>query len=90
VLGEMLLQIPAVVGGDKKAGLRELETAAKLEPDASAHFTALAKAYLAAGRRSEAKAASEHVLAIGAPADPGEYEDNARDARTLLDKLSSR
>jgi len=87
VLGEMLREIPAVVGGDKKGAVRELETAAALEPDYAPHFTALAEAYLDVGERDKAKAALEHILAIKNPVDPGEYDENVQEARDMLKKL---
>ncbi|MCX5795589.1 MAG: hypothetical protein NTY77_08865 [Elusimicrobia bacterium] len=87
VLGEMLMEIPAIAGGDKKEGVRELELAARLEPDYSPHFTALAEAYIAVGEKAKAKAALEHVAAIRSPADPGEYEENVQEARDLLKQL---
>jgi tetratricopeptide (TPR) repeat protein len=87
VLGEMLMELPAIAGGSKKEGVRELEKAAELEPDYSPHFTALAEAYLAVGEKAKARAACEHILAIKTPADPGEYDDNVREARETLKKL---
>jgi len=89
VLGEMLLEIPAIAGGDKKAAVRELEIAAELDPDCSAHFTALAEACLALGERGKAKAALERIFAIKTPADPGEYDDNVQEARQMLKKLEN-
>ena len=87
VLGAMLLEIPAVAGGDKKAAVRELETAARLEPGYSPHFTALAEAYMAVGERGKAKAALERIFAIQQPADPGEYDDNVKEAHEMLGRL---
>jgi len=87
VLGEMLREIPAFAGGDKKAAARELQTAARLEPDQAAHFTALAQAYLDLGRPDQARAALEHVFTIRHPADPGEYEEIVQDAREMLKKI---
>jgi len=87
VLGEMLREIPAFAGGDKKAAARELETAARLEPDEAAHFTALARAYLDLGRPDQARAVLEHVFTIRSPADPGEYAEDVLDAREMLKKL---
>jgi len=87
VLGEMLMEIPALAGGDKKKGVRELELAAQLEPDYSPHFTALAEAYIAMGEKAKAKAALEHIAAIRNPADPGEYDENVQEARDMLKKL---
>ena len=87
VLGQMLVDIPAIAGGSKKEGVRELEKAAELEPDYSPHFTALAEAYLAVGEKDKARAACEHIIAIKTPADPGEYDDNVKEAREMLKKL---
>lgn len=88
VLGEMLLEIPVVAGGDKRKGVEELELAARLEPDYSPHFTALAEAYIAAGQKAKAKAALEHIAAIRSPADPGEYDENVQQSRAMLKKLA--
>jgi predicted Zn-dependent protease len=87
VLGSMLFEIPGFAGGDKKGAVRELEIAARLEPDSSAHFTALAEAYLAVGERVKAQAALEHIAAIRQPADPGEYDENLREAAALLSRI---
>ena len=87
VLGQMLVDIPAIAGGSKKEGVRELEKAAELEPDYSPHFTALAEAYLAVGEKAKAKAALRHIFDIKTPADPGEYDDNVKEAREMLKKL---
>ena len=87
VLGEMLREIPVFAGGDKKAAARELEIAARLEPDEAAHFTALAQDYLDLGRPDQARAVLEHVFTIRSPADPGEYAEDVLDAREMLKKL---
>ena len=89
VLGQMLLEIPGWAGGNKKEAVRELETAAELEPDYAPHLTALAQAYMAVGERDKARAALRRVLAIEHPADPGEYDDNVREANEMLGKLGS-
>jgi predicted Zn-dependent protease len=89
VLGEMLMDIPAVAGGDKQEGVQELELAARLEPDYSPHFIDLAEAYIAVGQKAKAKAALEHIAAIRSPADPGEYDENVQDAREMLKKLEN-
>jgi len=90
VLGEMLLAIPIFAGGSKKQAVRELETAAVLEPDSSAHFTALAEAYLAVGERGQARAALERVFSIRRPSDPGEYDDDVQEARDMLKRIARR
>ncbi len=89
VLGERLFESPRRAGGGKKEAVRELETAARLEPDCSDHFTALAEAYLAVGKRDQARIALEHVLAIRTPADPAEYGDDVRDALEMLGKIKN-
>jgi len=88
VLGQMLMDIPAVAGGSKKEGVKELELAAQLEPDYSPHFTALAGAYIAVGEKAKAKAALARIAAIKEPADPGEYDDNVQEARDMLKQLA--
>jgi tetratricopeptide (TPR) repeat protein len=87
VLGEMALEIPRMMGGSKSEAVRELEEAARLEPNVSAHFTALARAYKAAGRRDAERSALEHVLAIKTPGDPAEYDEDVKEAREMLQDL---
>jgi tetratricopeptide (TPR) repeat protein len=87
VLGEMLMEIPVLAGGDKQQGVKELELAARLEPDYAPHFIDLAEAYLAVGQKAKAKAALERIAVIRSPADPGEYDENIQEAREMLKKL---
>lgn len=90
VLGEMLWQIPAFAGGDKKKALAEFEAAVRLSPNHSANYQPLAEAYLRFGRRDEAIRALNAVAAIRDPADPAEYPGDLADAKKMLAALSSK
>lgn len=90
VLGEMLWQIPAFAGGDKRKALAEFEAAVRLSPNHSANYQPLAEAYLRFGRKDEAIRALNAVAAIQDPADPAEYRENLAEARKLLAALPSK
>ena len=89
VLGEMLRQIPRFAGGSKKGAVQELETSIELDPKRTAHYTALAQAYLDAGEPAKARQTLERMLAIKDPADPGEIDDDVADARRMLAKIGT-
>jgi tetratricopeptide (TPR) repeat protein len=88
VLGEILWQVPAFMGGDKKKALEELETAVRLSPNYSASFVPLAEAYLHFGRHADAVAILKRVDAIKTPDDPANYVDDALQAREVLARIS--
>lgn len=54
VLGELLWQIPALAGGDKKKALAEFEAAVRLSPRNTDNYRPLAEAYLYFDRRKDA------------------------------------
>ncbi len=87
VLGELYRQLPGFAGGSKKKAVAELELAVEVDPDHTTHYPALAEAYLAVGKKKEAAAVLKRVFAVAAPKDPGEYEDNLKDAREMLREL---
>lgn len=87
VLGEMLRQIPGFAGGSKRGAVKELETAVALGPNYTAHYPALAQAYLDYGKPEEAKAALRKIFDVKEPDDPGEYQENLQEARSMLEKL---
>lgn len=87
VLGEVLRQIPGFAGGSKKGAVAELEKAVALGPNHTAHYPALAQAYLDIGERAKAVDILRKALDVKTPNDPGEYGDNIRDARDMLRRL---
>ncbi len=87
VLGEMYRQLPGFFGGDKRKAVAELETALKLTPNYTAHYPALAEAYLEIKRKDKAVETLKRIFDVKNPEDPGEYDDNLKDAREMLEKL---
>ena len=87
VLGEMLRQIPGFAGGSKKGAVRELETSVELDPKRTAHYTALAQAYVDVKDKAKARKTLESMLEIKDPIDPGEWDDDVREARRMLGVL---
>ncbi|TPW19207.1 MAG: hypothetical protein FD126_2915 [Elusimicrobia bacterium] len=84
VLGELLWQLPGVLGGSKGGARRELEAALACDAAYTAPYPTLAEVYLAAGLRKEAEALLERAAKVGRPADPAEYQENLVDLRKLL------
>lgn len=87
VLGEMYRQLPGFAGGSHSLAVEELEKALALGPDHTAHYPALAQAYLDAGRREDAIRVLKALDAVAAPADPPEAPGHREDARRMLDAL---
>lgn len=87
VLGEMLRQIPRFAGGSKKGAVRELETALEADPTYTAHHPALAQAYVEIGEVQKARDVLNKIFEVREPRDPGEYADNVREAREMLQRL---
>ena len=87
VLGELYTQLPGFAGGDKKKALEEFELAYKADPDYLANYPSLAKAYLKAGRKDDARAALQECLAVTAPGDLAEAKDDRKDCRDLLGQV---
>ena len=88
VLGEMDMQVPGFAGGSKKRAVKHLETALELTPNYTAHYPALAEAYEETDQREKAVAVLKRAFTVTAPDDPGEFEDNLKDARQMLGRLS--
>lgn len=84
VLGELLWQLPGVLGGSKAGARRELEAAIACDPSYTAPYATLAEVYLQAGLRKEAEALLPAALGVEKPADPAEYPDNVSDLRKVL------
>jgi len=89
VLGEMYRQLPAFAGGSRALAVAELERALELGPHHTAHYPALAQAYLDAGRREDAIRVLKALDGVKMPADPPDAEGNREEARRLLDALVS-
>ena len=84
VLGELLWQLPGVLGGSKPGARRELEAALACDPAYTAPYPTLAEVYLDAGLKKEAAALLEKAAAVERPADPAEYPENVADLKKLL------
>lgn len=84
VLGELLWQLPAMLGGSKAGALKELEAALAADPSYTAPYSTLAEVYLDAGRVEDARALLGRLRAVKAPADPAEFADNEADLRKVL------
>lgn len=89
VLGEILWQVPAFAGGDKKQALKEFEEAVRLSPEHTANYQPLAEAYLHFGRRDDAVRTLKALEAVSSPQDPAEHPQNLKDARALLQRLGA-
>lgn len=87
VLGEILRQLPGFAGGSDKGAVAELERAVEVSPAYTAAYPSLAEAYLAVGEKEKAKAALRAALAVRAPEDPGEHDENVADAKRMLAEL---
>ena len=84
VLGELLWQLPGVLGGSKDVARKELEAALACDPSYTAPYSTLAEVYLEAGLKKEAAALLEKAVAVERPADPAEYPENVADLKRLL------
>lgn len=84
VLGEMLWQLPAMLGGSKAGARRELEAAVACDPSYTAPYATLAEAYLDAGMRSEARALAGKLAAVTRPADPADAPGNRAELERVL------
>lgn len=87
VLGEMLRQIPAFAGGSKKGAAEELEKAVELNPRRSAHYVALARAYMDLGETEKARSALSRLDRLSEPDDPAEHPSALEDAAELRRRL---
>ena len=88
VLGEILWQVPAMFGGDKKKALDEFETAVRLAPNSTSSYQPLADAYIHFGRKNDAIRLLKAVATVKEPADPAQYVDDLAEANKMLAKLA--
>ena len=84
VLGELLWQLPGVVGGSKAGARTELEAALDCDPAYTAPYATLAEVYLDAGLKADAAALLRRLQKVDKPADPAEYSENAADLKRVL------
>ena len=88
VLGLVYLNAPALVGGDPKKAVEEMEKGLRFgEPNAFLHLH-LAEAYKKVGRNDDARRELKKILSMNA--DPNylpEYKEATGDARKLLEEI---
>lgn len=88
VLGLLYLNAPAIVGGDPKKAVEEMEQGLRFgEPNAFLHLH-LAEAYKKVGRNDDARRELKKILAM--PPDPNylpEYKEASAAAQKLLDEI---
>lgn len=87
VLGEMLMQLPGFAGGDKKEAVKHLEKAMELDASYTAHYGALAEAYLATGRKDKAVETLKKTCEVKAPSDPAEFDAHCAASKKKLAEL---
>jgi len=87
VLGRMLYRLPRFAGGSKRGAVEELETALRLSPNYTANYTALADAYIAVGRKEQAREVLRAFFAVKEPSDPAVYEGHRAEVERMLAAL---
>ena len=86
-LGQIEMQLPAMMGGDPKKAVGYLEKSIKYSDTNVLARYWLARAYIATGRRADAQAKLQEIMK--APADPeylAEYKRTQAEAQALLDE----
>ncbi len=84
-LGQLEMGTLGLAGGDIEKAIEYFEKALELNSKNSYIRLHLGEAYLAAGRKADAKKHLEHVLSMGpAPGFQPEYDQATRDAKKLL------
>ncbi len=87
-LGQVDLEAPKMVGGDPKRAVETLEKNLRFGEKNALYRLRLAQAYMAVDREADARRELEGILNM--TPNPGylpEYNDAAREARELLDKM---
>src|SRR5437868_10019655 len=88
-LGQIDLELPELMGGDRKRAVEELEKGVKVADDNALLRLRLAEAYYETKRHADARAQAEAVLKMKPDPDyKPEYDQAAEGARQLLRKLS--
>ena len=88
-LGQIDLELPELMGGDRKRAVEELEKGVRVADDNALMRLRLAEAYYELKRPADARAQAQAVLKLKPDPDyVPEYEQAAEGARQLLKKLS--
>lgn len=87
VLGEMLRQVPRLMGGSKKRAVRELEAGLRSSPERTGLYPSLGRAYLAVGKKERAREVLLEVFKVEKPYDPAASAGHLEDARDMLKEL---
>lgn len=89
-LGQIDLDLPEVMGGDRKRAVETLEKGLRFGADNALLHEKLAEAYYESKRPADARAQANAVLKMKpSPEYQPEYEEAAKDARELLQKVAS-
>lgn len=87
VLGQVDMSLPGFLGGDKKRAVQQLERGLRYGEGNAFLRLRLAEAYLAVGRKEDARKQISAILAMKSDPDyMPEYEEAVREARRLLDQ----
>lgn len=88
-LGQIDLELPELMGGDRKRAVEELERGVRVADDNALLRLRLAEAYYETKRPADARAQAQAILKMKPDPDyKPEYEEAAEGARQLLKKLS--
>lgn len=88
-LGQIDLELPELMGGDRKRAVEELEKGVKVADDNALLRLRLAEAYYETKRPADARAQAQAILKMKPDPDyKPEYDQAAEGARELLKKLS--
>jgi predicted Zn-dependent protease len=88
-LGQIDLELPELMGGDRRRAIEELEKGVKVADDNALLRLRLAEAYYEQKRPADARAQAQAILKMKPDPDyKPEYEEAADGARQLLKKLS--
>jgi tetratricopeptide (TPR) repeat protein len=87
-LGQMDLELPEMLGGDRKRAVAELERGLRFGADNALLRLRLAEAYYESKRRADARAQADAILKMKPAAGyQPEYDEAAEGARQMLEKL---
>ena len=85
-LGQLEMKTRSIAGGSVEKAIEFFEKALELDDDNSYTHLHIGEAYLAAGRKPEAKKHLQRVLSMKAnPEYVAEHAESAKDARKLLE-----